>query len=165
MTPERRVCLFKMVEAGGVEPPSENIPREASTGLCQELISPRWWPLTGRNTAISPVTSSRKTPVSTGLRQPDKFRRSELSGMAPNDATAWAVYASLFLGSVSVVVIVVGNYFGCRFFTRPAAPRPAAPVSTSPSKPVRPHIGWRNIVRLLCPFGKTSGCRNAKAAL
>ena len=79
---------MEVVEAGGVEPPSENTPREASTGLGQEFISPRWWPLTRRNVAISPVTSSRKTPVSTDLRQPDECRRSRLSGIALNSVTA-----------------------------------------------------------------------------
>ncbi len=84
---------------------------------------------------------SRKTPASAGFRQPDTCRRPGLSGVVPISATGSAVSAYLFLGSVSVVVIVVGNYCCCRFFTRPAAPRPATPVSTSPSKPVRPLIG------------------------
>ncbi len=77
----------QMVEAGGIEPPSENIPHEASTGLGQVCISPRCWPLTRRNAAISPVNSSRKTPARAGFRQPDTCRQSELSGMALTGAT------------------------------------------------------------------------------
>ena len=49
-----------MVEAGGVEPPSENIPRKASTGLGQEQISPPCLPLTGHRAAIPPVQISWK---------------------------------------------------------------------------------------------------------
>lgn len=60
-----------MVEAGGVEPPSENIPRKASTGLGQEQISPPCSPLTGHRAAIPPVQISWKLPAGAKLHQPD----------------------------------------------------------------------------------------------
>ena len=61
----------QLVEAGGVEPPSENIPRKASTGLGQEQISPPCSPLTGHRAAIPPVQISWKLPAGAKLHQPD----------------------------------------------------------------------------------------------
>ena len=47
-----------MVEAGGVEPPSENDPRKASTGLVL---------------AVSPPYDLARAPVGTRAGQPDGF--------------------------------------------------------------------------------------------
>ena len=76
-----------MVEAGGVEPPSENIPRKASTGLGQEQISPPCSPLTGHRAAIPPVQISWKLPAGAKLHQPDAMSPAGRISVGPSDVT------------------------------------------------------------------------------
>lgn len=62
------------------------------------------------------MTISRKTPVNIGFRQPDACRPVGLSGVIPPGVTGYAVRLPHCLGSVGVVVIVVGNYCFAAFY-------------------------------------------------
>lgn len=62
------------------------------------------------------MTISRKTPVNTSFRQPDACRPVGLSGVIPPGVTGYAVKLPHCLGSVGIVVIVVGNYYFAAFY-------------------------------------------------
>ena len=75
-----------LVEAGGIEPPSEKAPRQASTGLDRKTISPRAGLPAGPPLA-SPPSVSRAPRWTEGLRQPDGVWRPGSAYQASTDGT------------------------------------------------------------------------------
>ena len=75
-----------LVEAGGIEPPSENDPLQASTGLDRKTISPRAGLPAGPPLASLPKVS-RAPRQTEGLRQPDGVWRPGSAYQASADGT------------------------------------------------------------------------------
>ena len=75
-----------LVEAGGIEPPSENAPLQASTGLDRKTISPRAGLPAGPPLA-SPSLVLARTSTDEGLRQPDGVWRPGSAYQASADGT------------------------------------------------------------------------------
>ena len=137
MEPRGTCRNLLLVEAGGVEPPSENDPRKASTGLVREHshLGPR--PRTGgpRSARRNSSHAYRRAPTHASLmgltpcrviRRPP-VRRDLLGGQVPELLTQRRRSRNRCWQLLLLPL-----------FTRPAAPRPATPASPSPSKPLRP---------------------------
>lgn len=129
-----------MVETGRVELPSANIPRKASTGVVH----------------VSDLVPSLPMNRRYGTSHPEQSRKIPL--FDTKDFTSLIVVATKKYQTSSSVTcpIILGHCPAARqrrrirnrcwqllflpLFTRPAAPRPATPVSSSTSKPMRPHL-------------------------
>lgn len=103
-----RLIRLIMVEAGRIELPSEKDSLEASTGLGQVLISPEIRPCPGLLSGYT-VFSSRLPTNGSSENQSDKFYiRGTYRTSVPRMRLS-------YLGSQSVIVVVVGNYINAAF--------------------------------------------------